>query len=503
MTTTCIRQASWLIAWESGTDRHVYLRDADLVFTDDRIAHVGPRYEGAVDTEIDGGSLMVMPGLVDIHTHLGNAPGRKGMLEETGNPHLLASSWYEVMALLHADDAGRKAATEYALCELAMSGVTSVMDWSAPYDGWLDDFAASGLRVWAAPGFESASVSVRQGREIVYHWDEPAGHRGLDAALALIDEAEHHPSGRLSGVVAPNGLEMCSEALLRESVAAARDKGRPFQVHAGESIGEFHELTRRHGCSGVQWASAIGLLGPMCAIGHALFLDHHPRVQWPTHRDLGLIAESGTTVAHSPTVFARLGQAMHTLGDYLQAGVNVGMGTDVLPHNMLEEMRTAIVLGRVVSKADSGIPTDPTLETFSLGVGGLFTAATVGGARFLGREDIGRLTPGAKADLVLVDLDHPMMRPVWDPLRSLIYSAADRAVRDVYVDGRPVVRDHRMLGFDMEAAGQRLQASQARIAEAVTGRDDAGRTAEQLAPLALSTSTRPTRPASARNGAAQ
>jgi 5-methylthioadenosine/S-adenosylhomocysteine deaminase len=485
MTTTCIRDAAWIVAWDRGTERHVYLRDADLVFVDDRIAHVGPRFEGLVDNEIDGRSLLVMPGLVDIHTHLGNAPARKGMFEEAGNPHLLGSSWYEVMVLLHADDAGRKAATQYALCELALSGVTSVMDWSAPYDGWLDDLGDSGLRGWVAPGFESASVDVLRGREIVYDWDEAAGHRGLDAALALIDEAHRHPSGRLAGVVAPHGLEMCSEELLRDSVAAARDKGWPFQVHAGESIREFHELTRRHGCSGVQWANTIGLLGPTSAIGHGLFLDHHPDVQWPTRRDVGLLADTGTTIAHSPTVFARLGQAVHTLGDYLQAGINVGMGTDVLPHNMLEEMRTAIVLGRVVSKADSGTPTDPSLDVFSLGVDEVFTAATVGSARFLGREDIGRLAPGAKADLVLVKLDHPMMLPVWDPLRSLIYSAAERAVRDVYIDGRAVVRDGRMLAFDIADAGARVQSSQRRIAEAVADRDDAGRSAEQLSPLAF------------------
>ena len=419
MTTTCIRDASWLVAWDRVAERHVYLRHADLVFTDDRIEQVGGRFAGEVDTEIDGRSLLVMPGLVDIHTHLGNAPGRKGMLEEAGNPHLLGSSWFEVMVLLHADDAGRKAATEYALCELALSGVTSVMDWSAPYECWLDDLGASGLRGWIAPGFESASVRVKQGREIVYDWDEAAGRRGLDAALALIEQADQHPTGRLSGVVAPHGLEMCTEGLLRDSVAAARDRGWPFQVHAGESIHEFHELIRRHGCSGVQWANAIGLLGPTSAIGHGLFLNHHPDVQWPTRRDVDLLADTGTTVAHSPTVFARLGQTVQTLGDYLQAGINVGMGTDVLPHNMLEEMRTAIILGRVVAKADSGIPTDPALDVFSLGVNAVFTAATVGSARFLGREDIGRLTPGAKADLVLVDLDHPLMRPVWDPLRSL------------------------------------------------------------------------------------
>ena len=486
MSTSCIRQAGWVVGWDAQSARHGYLRDVDLAFIDDRIEYIGPTYEGQVDTEIDGRALMVMPGLIDIHTHLGNAPGRKGMFEEAGNPHLLGSSWYEVMVLLHADDEGRRAATQYALCELAMSGVTSVMDWSAPYDGWLDDFAASGLRVWVAPGFESASVNVRKGREIEYRWDEAAGHHGLDCALGLIEQAKRHPSGRLSGVVAPHGLEMCSEALLRESVAAAREHDYPLQVHVGESIREFHELTRRHGRSGVQWANEIGLLGPTSAIGHGMFLDHHPSIMWPTRRDLGLLAESGTTVAHSPTVFARLGQAMYTLGDYLQTGINVGMGTDVLPHNMLEEMRTAIMLGRVVSKADSGIPTDPTLETFTLGANKVFSAATLGGARFLGRGDIGRLAPGAKADLVLVDLDHPLMRPVWDPLRSLIYSAADRAVRDVYIDGRLIVRDHKMLGFDMNEAGRRVQSSQVRIAEAVSARDDLRRTAEQLSPLTFS-----------------
>lgn len=485
MSTSCIRQAAWLIGWDPHGECHQYHQNVDLAFTDDRIEYIGPAYDKPVETEIDGRTLLVMPGMVDIHTHLGNAPGRKGMFEEAGNPYLLGSSWYEVMVLLHADDEGRKAATQYALCELALSGVTSVMDWSAPYEGWLDDFAASGLRVWVAPGFESASVNVRNARYIEYHWDEKSGFTGLDAALGFIDQARRHPSGRLSGVVAPHGLEMCTEDLLRASVAAARDAGYPFQVHLGESIREFYEMTRRHGCSGVQWADKIGLLGPMSAIGHGLFLDHHPSIEWPTSRDLDVLTDSGTTVAHSPTVFARLGQAMHTLGDYLQRGIHIGMGTDVLPHNMLEEIRTAVVLGRVLSKADSGIPTDPALDTFSLGVNEVFSAATLGGARFLGRSDIGRLSPGAKADIVLVDLDHPLMRPVWDPLRSLVYSAAERAVRDVYVDGRLVVHDHQMVNFDMNETAREVQLSQARIATQVSVRDDRKRTAEEVSALSL------------------
>ena len=112
-------------------------------------------------------------------------------------------------------------------------------------------------------------------------------------------------------------------------------------------------------------------------------------------------------------------------------------------------------------------------------------AATVGGAKALGRDDIGLLAPGKKADLVVVDLAHPHMRPLHDPLRSLIYTAAERAVSDVYVDGRKVVEKGRVLGLDQEAALGRLQEAQARMLAATPENDYAGRPADAIVPLSL------------------
>lgn len=103
----------------------------------------------------------------------------------------------------------------------------------------------------------------------------------------------------------------------------------------------------------------------------------------------------------------------------------------------------------------------------------------------LGRDDIGRLSPGAKADIVLVDLEHPAMQPLHDPLRSLIYVAADRAVHDVYVDGAQVVAAGRVLGLDQADAGARLAQAQQRALAAVPRRDHAGRSAEALSPRSL------------------
>ncbi len=115
----------------------------------------------------------------------------------------------------------------------------------------------------------------------------------------------------------------------------------------------------------------------------------------------------------------------------------------------------------------------------------VFEAATLGGARALGRADIGRLTPGAKADLVLADLTHPAMQPLRDPLRSLVHMAAERAVSEVYVDGVRVVDGGRVLTLDYTGAAGRLDEARQRAEAEVPKLDRAGRSAEQLAPLSL------------------
>jgi cytosine/adenosine deaminase-related metal-dependent hydrolase len=117
----------------------------------------------------------------------------------------------------------------------------------------------------------------------------------------------------------------------------------------------------------------------------------------------------------------------------------------------------------------------------------LFEAATIGGARALGRDDIGRLAPGCRADLVLVDITHPMMRPAHDPVRSLIYAAGDRAVRTVYVDGQKVVEDGRVMTMDYPAAAAALHEAQKRIKANVPNLDWDHRTADQISPMTFRT----------------
>jgi cytosine/adenosine deaminase-related metal-dependent hydrolase len=475
LSTTVIRNADWAIAWDPAAQRHVYLRGVDVAFEGGAIVHVGRGFRGNADATIDGRRAMVMPGLVNVHSHPGHESAYRGIREEHGVRSMGMSGLFERYQAYGATDAATRAAsTEIACCELLRSGVTSVVDIGPPWEGWADFWAKSGLRAFLAPGYASARWTLEGDSRLGYVWDEAAGERRFHSALELIQNLKNHPSGRLSGVVSPMQIDTCTPELLRESFAAAKERGVPFTVHIAQGVSEVEEMQRRHGKTPVQWAAELGILGPGTILGHAIFIDTHSWVRGATKKDLELMASSGCSVAHCPTPFARYGHMLESFGSYLAAGVNMAMGTDTSPHNMLEEMRKASSLARIAAR-----------DIHSVSLGDFLAAATVGGARALGRDDLGRLEEGKKADLVLVDLDHPDMQPARDPLRSLVFHAADRAVRDVFIDGRHVVAGGEVRGLDAAAAGARLAEAQARMMADVPRRDYKGRSADEITPLSL------------------
>lgn len=471
MPVTVIRNAAWIVAWDAETGGHRYLRDGDVAFDGDRIIHVGGTYTGVADTEINGRDRLVSPGLVNIHSHPSSEAMNKGFLDEMGSPRLGMSSLYEFMPLFRCDDEGREACVQVSYCELLKSGVTTLVDLSVAWDGWVETFAASGLRGVLSPMYRSARWYTENGHTVAYEWDTAAGQKGMEEALSVIDAATAHDCGRLTGMVSPSQIDTCTPELIRDSYAVAQERGLPFQIHAAQSVVEFTEMTRRHGVTPLEWLDGLGVLAQGSIIGHGIFLNDYGHVFWPEADDFALLQRTGTAVAHCPTVFQRRGITMNTVGRYIKGGIPIGIGTDTYPHNMLEELRNALYLSRVISKNPYDIRTSD-----------IFDAATIGGATILGRDDIGRLEVGAKADLFLADITDPQMKPLRDPLRSLIYVAAERAVRDVFVDGRHVVVDGDVPAFDLPAALEKLEAAQRRAEAAFKGLDYADREHHQASP---------------------
>ncbi|HSG57524.1 MAG TPA: amidohydrolase family protein, partial [Paracoccaceae bacterium] len=160
-----------------------------------------------------------------------------------------------------------------------------------------------------------------------------------------------------------------------------------------------------------------------------------------------LYADHGVTVAHCPLVFARSGAMLRSFGKLRRMGINIGMGTDTAPPDMVLNMAVGVMMARMAGDSIHDAAPEHMLD-----------AATLGGAAALGRPDLGRLEPGAKADIAIFDMQDTLMAPRVDPVRTLILGATGRVTRAVFVDGRLSMREGQVAGIDMAAARTRAQA---------------------------------------------
>jgi len=475
--TTLIRNCDWIVAFDKDKGGHSYIRNGDVAFSGDSITYVGKSYTGEAARSIDGRGLMVMPGLLDLHLHAYMEMHGKGFFEDLASKHMWMTQLFEYTWVLQEDEESAIAATQASVCDLLKSGCTTMAELycsGLPYEGWVEMLAATGIRTYVCPMVQSGHWYTPNGKDHVYTWYEQKGIQNLSRALELIDMAISHRCGRLHGMVGAAQADTCTEELFHKCKQAAEDRGIPLQTHAAQSVMEFREMIRRHRKTPIEWLNDIGVLGPRTLLGHAIDIDQHPWINHYEHRDLERLAETGTTVVHCARAFAQWGDMMRSLGGYRAAGVNVALGTDCYPHDMIEEMRIAGLMSKVSSGHVDLLRTED-----------VFEAATLAGARALGRDDLGRIAPGAKADIVLVDLDHPSMRPVRDPLRSLVYSGVAGAVRDVFVNGEQVVKGREVLTMDQNDALNRLQAGQERALKRVPQIDWAKRTADEISPICL------------------
>jgi 5-methylthioadenosine/S-adenosylhomocysteine deaminase len=219
--TTLIRNCRFAVVWDNEAKSHVYRSDVDVVMARDRIAFIGEKYQGESDRILEGANWLVMPGLIDIHSHPFSEPMNKGMWDEVGSLKLYNTSLYEFLPVLNPDEDGVKASYGVALSEVLLSGVTTLCDLSLPTDGWLDILAGSGLRVSVAPMFRSGRWFTRNGFVVEYDLDEGRGYQAFELALREIDKAQAYPGGRLTGMICPAQVDTCTEGLLRDAFSEA------------------------------------------------------------------------------------------------------------------------------------------------------------------------------------------------------------------------------------------------------------------------------------------
>jgi cytosine/adenosine deaminase-related metal-dependent hydrolase len=227
-------------------------------------------------------------------------------------------------------------------------------------------------------------------------------------------------------------VETCSEPLLRAGKDAARELNVPIHTHAGGNLVEFQRIMEEHRKTPVQFLADIGFLDERTLLGHVVFTTAHSWPRYPFGDDLRVLAQTRATVGHCPYKYAKMAMTLQSFQRYLEAGVNLAIGTDTYPLDIVAELRWASILAKVSdANYQAGLPRD------------VFNAATLGGCTFLARTDLGRLAPGAKADIVVINLDQ-LGAPVYaDPIKALVDGASGRDVDTVIVDGKVLVQGGR------------------------------------------------------------
>ncbi len=283
-------------------------------------------------------------------------------------------------------------------------------------------------------------------------------------------------NGRLQGILNPAQAETCEPSLLKESVAAAKELDVPIHIHAGGNFREFLEILNRYRKPVAVYLADTGILGPRTTLGHMAITGGHSRVDYPRGDELKILAESGATVGHCPHKCAKMAFAMESFDQYRAAGVRIGLGTDTYPLDIVSEMRYASLLSRLVDRNASGAR-----------AADVFNAATIGGATALGRDDLGRLAPGAKADVIIINLRTTRYGPARDPINALVEYGSGADVETVIVDGDVVVENGRSTRINDNELFAQAEAGSKRAWDNWSARDWNSRTVEQIIPPAFPT----------------
>lgn len=476
-------KSGWLVSHNGSS--HEIIRNGELVFEGPQIIFVGRGFDGTADRTIDASGKLVGPGFVDSHVHAGHRAIHR-LMSDTGRPEFLGQPFYELMPRIGTQSSGdpRRAAIQtldlqakYTVAELLRNGTTTFVEFGASstmQSALLKHVGSLGLRAYLGPGFESGKLGCDENGRRIFQPSEDEGLSHLDEALAFIDGYDNREDGRIRGILVPRELDTCSVALLDRANRAALERNLPLATHAAYNPWEVYETIARHGCTPIELLDRLGMLRSGVILGHCNFCADCGRMHYPGGRDLELLSGSGAVVSHCPVNLMRRGRMLDHWGRYRKAGIPIALGSDTYPRDMITLMRAASYMGKMASG-----------DLFVAPAEEVYDAATIAGADMLGRDDLGRLCVGAKADIVIVDMegrDHLRFSPMRDPIRSLVECGFGDDVETVIVNGHICMQDRTIPGLDMAALRDEIQRDAEAIWDGVRDWDPLGRAAEERTP---------------------
>lgn len=411
-------------------DRLGTIEDGAVAVKEGRIAAVGPAAELARAhpelPTLNARGKAILPGFINSHTHAVLLVLR-GTVEDMSGDAIFGYMTPISFAMTPEE---RRALARLGCLEALRSGTTTLVEPFRHLTSYARGMVETGLRLYLSENAADAlTLKVRHG---IYEYDRDWGQGFLDRTIELIEGFHGAEDGRVQCQISAHAPDVCSPWMLGQLNDLAAKYGLTRTVHLSQSPKEVAQIREAYGRTSTEYLDDNAWLGPDVVAAHWTFC---------TQSDIELLAKRGVHMAHCPANSSRRGPHKVLAGDILKAGVNIVFGTD----NMTEDMFQAMKIGSIIHRGGHGGGVDPGPEH-------ALRAATVNGAKALGRMgDLGTLSPGKLADLVVIDLNQAHLRPIINLVSSLVHYGHPGCVESVMVGGRFLMKDREVLCMDEPA----------------------------------------------------
>ena len=414
-----LREADFII---TQNENRKILTDKDIRITSEGVIDIGEFEEFEEETVLDCSGKLVMPGLVNAHTHASMSVLR-GLSDNKELEDWLEDDIFPAEESMEDEDLLQGA--RLACLEMLETGTTCFNDMYEGLDLIAEAVEESGIRAVLSRG--------------LFDWDDKGEKRVQEAKEAVEKYSRHE---LVTPGISPHAVYTCSEDLLKEMKEYAESKNVPYHIHVSETEKENRDHEAEHGLSPTQYLDEHGLLDSSVVAAHAA---------WLSEEDKKLFQDKEANVAHNPAANLKLGSGIAEIPELLDKGVNVALGTDGPASNnsfnLFDEMKTAGLVHKLESP--ERIDEQQVLDM-----------ATINGAKALGLEDeIGSIEEGKKADLVVIDLEDPELTPYHGKkglISNLVFSFTGKPEM-VFVDGKKVVEDGEAINIDRKEVMDNVQ----------------------------------------------
>jgi len=387
------------------------IKKGSVLVENDKIIDINEKTgQKDADIIINGEKKVLMPGIVNTHTHLSMSLLR-GLADDLPLDTWLNDHIWPVEANLTGEYC--YAGALLACIEMIKSGTTTFNDMYFFMDDVAKAVDEAGLRGMICHGMLDLG-------------DEEKRKAEFKETKRIIEKCHDTADGRIKVAFGPHAPYTCSEELLKGVKEKAGKLGLKIHIHVSETEFEVQQVTEAHGARPFEYLNEIGFLGEDVIAAHAV---------WLSDKEIEIIKENQVSLSHNPTSNMKLASGISPVSKLIDAGVNMSLGTDGAASNnnldMIEEMKIAALLQKVNNMDSTVLPSKK-----------VFEMATIGGARALGLQDeIGTIEVGKKADLVLLDMNTPHLTPFRHPMSHLVYAANGSDIDTVICNGEILMQD--------------------------------------------------------------